>query len=705
MADATVRDVITWKPYAVLGEANWPHAWLGSSFWHRRHFDVDNIIGPYDHYIAAVPTPDEINAGFGLNQIIAAILMVSSMHPFGGTVAPPAFVVLPDLRNVSRFPLEWEVIKFYINSVRYKVGLSDYTWTLPFDDLEPQTQLYGKNKISFIDLAEFRDALNDVTLVLDPKVVSVYGTSASFKSVEMHADMNELAGAGIIGPSTRNKYQWSFLRSSGLMGLLVGDTKRRSIPAKGLNDQVYGGTRFIFQFQPNKCMPSMITGLKLKGRMKKNNTDSHYKDTIVRVFAPTSDPSLIGLSDPGAFGSPLTNSESMPYSADYYPTKLTHRPYIEPWGLWGELPGQASQIAPTHRRASRPATPMTVNGSYWPDFIAGHYGNELYNSWYSSSLLSAVSHTNENLEAWRARTEPNFDLTINGTLVIKWDGATPNSSSRYAAFVLLLGQTNPNENGLWVFYTVGDPSGGSRRAYVERGGWYRIYSARMATTGNITTLSGLKTIDGIAGVEMDTVLVKNQTSARFNGLYYMRSTAWTLAWGTGNAFHYKERVVVNEGLVNGKTTWVCNTSDYISWPVTPVTFVLFNWLEFCKLSQWLFGWPGTVDGSLWQLRDDPGGGYSFQELTAEEMRFLDIYDVPLLGTELGSIDTTSIPNDNAFHDVEIDLTGLPAWLYSSENAYFVLAVDGDLTRPSISLLESYRYERVTFEIESIIPQV
>jgi hypothetical protein len=49
---------------------------------------------------------------------------------------------------------------------------------------------------------------------------------------------------------------------------------------------------------------------------------------------------------------------------------------------------------------------------------------------------------------------------------------------------------------------------------------------RVATTANIT-LSGLQTIDGIALVAGDRVLVKNQSDATANGLYNGVTGNWT----------------------------------------------------------------------------------------------------------------------------------------------------------------------------------
>lgn len=50
----------------------------------------------------------------------------------------------------------------------------------------------------------------------------------------------------------------------------------------------------------------------------------------------------------------------------------------------------------------------------------------------------------------------------------------------------------------------------------------------VATTGNIT-LSGEQTVDGVAVVTDDRVLVKNQTDGTENGIYIVNSSSWTRA--------------------------------------------------------------------------------------------------------------------------------------------------------------------------------
>ncbi|HWO99763.1 MAG TPA: hypothetical protein VNL74_03965 [Methylococcus sp.] len=98
-------------------------------------------------------------------------------------------------------------------------------------------------------------------------------------------------------------------------------------------------------------------------------------------------------------------------------------------------------------------------------------------------------------------------------------------------------------------------------------------SVRAATTANIT-LSGTQTIDGVAVVAGDRVLVKNQTTASQNGVYVVSAGAWSRA----SDFDANAEVTagacmfVSEGTTNGNQTWVLTTDDPITVGTTALTF-------------------------------------------------------------------------------------------------------------------------------------
>ena len=76
-------------------------------------------------------------------------------------------------------------------------------------------------------------------------------------------------------------------------------------------------------------------------------------------------------------------------------------------------------------------------------------------------------------------------------------------------------------------------------------------SVKVATTANIT-LSGTQTIDGVAVVVGDRVLVKDQSTASQNGIYKVNSTAWTRTVSADGSNEIDNAIVaVDQGTTNG----------------------------------------------------------------------------------------------------------------------------------------------------------
>lgn len=96
---------------------------------------------------------------------------------------------------------------------------------------------------------------------------------------------------------------------------------------------------------------------------------------------------------------------------------------------------------------------------------------------------------------------------------------------------------------------------------------------RAATTANIT-LSGTQTIDGVAVVAEDRVLVKNQTTASANGIYVVKSSAWERAKDfDGNRDVVRGTLVmVTDGTTNSNTYWRVTASNPITIGTTSISF-------------------------------------------------------------------------------------------------------------------------------------
>lgn len=93
------------------------------------------------------------------------------------------------------------------------------------------------------------------------------------------------------------------------------------------------------------------------------------------------------------------------------------------------------------------------------------------------------------------------------------------------------------------------------------------------TTANIS-LTGEQTIDGIACVSGDRVLVKNQTTASENGIYYVNTSSWTRSPDFDDINDVVEGTVipVNRGTNNSDTAWRITNTGTITPGTTSLTF-------------------------------------------------------------------------------------------------------------------------------------
>lgn len=98
-------------------------------------------------------------------------------------------------------------------------------------------------------------------------------------------------------------------------------------------------------------------------------------------------------------------------------------------------------------------------------------------------------------------------------------------------------------------------------------------SVRAATTANIA-LSGTQTIDGVAVVAADRVLVKNQSSGAQNGIYVVAAGSWSRATDADATAELRAgtTVSVEEGTTNGDKQFSLTTDGTIVVGTTALTF-------------------------------------------------------------------------------------------------------------------------------------
>lgn len=122
------------------------------------------------------------------------------------------------------------------------------------------------------------------------------------------------------------------------------------------------------------------------------------------------------------------------------------------------------------------------------------------------------------------------------------------------------------------------PTDGVSAAYVDSKiqGLGSKFDVRAATTANIT-LSGIQTIDGIAVIAGDTVLVKNQTTTSQNGIYTVASGAWTRSPNTDTwAELVSAYCFVRQGTINADCGFLSTIDTGGTLGTTAVTWIQFS---------------------------------------------------------------------------------------------------------------------------------
>lgn len=174
---------------------------------------------------------------------------------------------------------------------------------------------------------------------------------------------------------------------------------------------------------------------------------------------------------------------------------------------------------------------------------------------------------------------------------------------------------------------------------------------KAATTANIV-LSGEQTIDGVAVVAADRVLVKDQTTTSQNGIYVCAVGAWSRATDADSwAELVSLAVSVEQGSSNADTQWICTSDSGGTLGSTAVGFASFL--------------TTPKDSSVSYVKVDPNAvATRTQILSATASKLVDAATLnsvlPKIGTPITasgtSVDFTSIPA--GVRKVTVTLSGL-----------------------------------------------
>jgi hypothetical protein len=159
------------------------------------------------------------------------------------------------------------------------------------------------------------------------------------------------------------------------------------------------------------------------------------------------------------------------------------------------------------------------------------------------------------------------------------DFATTAQGYRLDQFAVPTTDVSFNSNKLTNLATPTSDSDAATKAYVDaaRSGLDVKQSVRAATTANIT-LSGTQTVDGVALIAGDRVLVKDQTSGSQNGIYVVAAGAWARATDADTSTEVTPGMFtfVEEGTSNADSGWVLSTNSTITLGTTSLAFAQFS---------------------------------------------------------------------------------------------------------------------------------
>lgn len=222
-----------------------------------------------------------------------------------------------------------------------------------------------------------------------------------------------------------------------------------------------------------------------------------------------------------------------------------------------DLTQQELQNARIQNLASAPGSP--VEGQIYYNTTTDKLMLWANGAWVD--FLARANHTGTQL----ANTISNFDTQVR--------------TSRLDQMAAPTAAVSLNSQKITNLATPTADGDAATKAYVDaaRAGLDVKDSVRAASVGNLT-LSGTQTVDGVALIAGERVLVKDQSTGNQNGIYVVAAGAWTRATDADSNAEVTPGMYtfVEEGTVNADTGWVLTTNAPITLGTTALTFVQFS---------------------------------------------------------------------------------------------------------------------------------
>jgi hypothetical protein len=232
-------------------------------------------------------------------------------------------------------------------------------------------------------------------------------------------------------------------------------------------------------------------------------------------------------------------------------------------------------------------------------------------------------------------------------------------------------------------------------------------SARAASTANISSLSGLLTVDGIVLIASDRVLVKNQSNAPDNGIYVAASGAWSRAVDAAAWNSLVSAVVtVDEGTTNHDTTWECGADRGGTLGATAVNWSTFSGTTYGLATESVDGLMSHTDKTILDdateaptasalMARDPQGKFRAVGATLLGSGYVPLLVLANAGGNSAVFGTEFDPNSNAPGFTIRDNSGVVALRLNGGN----VSIPGSLTKGSGSFLIDHPLDPLNKNLE------